>query len=97
MDNVKLILVLVILLLDVIACSKNTEPSAQNTVNCKTYASAYEVEFTDNSVRKSNVVNCQGSLTATALDQSGEALTAKSLTIRLIDKSGVEYFTLLEE
>lgn len=93
MDNVKLILFIIVLVLDVVACSKNREQTT--TVECRPMASAYEVEFPDNSVRKSQVETCQGILTAIALDQSNETVSGKSLTIRLIDKSGVEYFTSL--
>ena len=90
MDNVKLILVLVILLLDVVACSKKREQAPE----CKPYASAYEVEFPDNSIRKSDVSYCNGLFKATDLDQGQATIESQVLTIQLKDATtGTPYLT----
>ena len=92
MDNVKLMLFLIVLILDVVACSKKSEQAPE----CTPMASAYQVEFPDQAIRKASVESCGGLKTATALDQSGETVTAISLTIELRDpKTGQEYLTLL--
>lgn len=95
MDNVKFILFLIVLVLDVVACSRNSEQTT--LVECQPMASAYEVEFPDNSVRKSEVKSCEGLLTATALDQSNDILTANDFNIRLKDLTGIEYLTSFKE
>ncbi len=77
-----------------VGCAKPAqEPVASPAGSCQTYVAPYMVEYPDASVRKSEVTACPGSLKASALDSSGETETAGSLTIRLMDSSGVQYFT----
>ncbi len=89
MDYVKITLILSMLVLE--ACSRKSEQPVQDNVNCTPYASAYEVEFPDNSIRKASIEDCGGTLKATEI---GEATQAQSLTIRLYDpKTGQPYLT----
>jgi len=95
MDYVKMTLILAMLVLE--ACSRKSEQPVQDTVNCAPYASAYEVEFPDNSIRKASVEACDGSLKATDLSQGSLTIEARSLTIRLYDaKTGLPYMTLFD-
>ncbi len=93
MDNVKLILVLIVLLLEVVACSKKSE---QGPEDCTSYPSPYEVEFPDNSIRKSTVSACGGLYKATDLGQGNATAESNPLVIQLKDKSGNPYLTTFD-
>jgi len=79
-------LLIIALMLSIVGCGQESDSGS----NCKTYISPYEVEFPDNSIRKSDVSACQYPfgltlLKATDLSQGRESFTAQKLTIRLID------------
>ncbi len=91
MDNVKLILVLIVLLLEVVACAKKGEKAPEA---CTAYPSAYEVEFPDSSIRKASVENCGDTFKATDLGQGAAVIESSALTIQLKDeKTGIPYLT----
>ncbi len=93
MDNVKLILVLIVLLLEVIACSKNPEQPSESP--CTTYTSAYEVEFPDGSLRKSNIETCNGTFKATDLGPKNDVIESQSLIVQVLEpKTGTPYLTI---
>ncbi len=91
-------LFLLFLIIGVVGCAKSDDSN-----NCKSYVSPYEVEFPDNSVRKSDVASCFVPLglsyyKATDLSQSRESFSAKKLTIRLLDlQTGQQYLTEFQE
>ena len=93
MDDVKLILVLLVLLLEVVACSKKSE---QPVEDCSNYPSPYEVEFPDNSIRKATVSACGGLYKATDLGQGNATIEANPLVIQLKDKTGMPYLTTFD-
>ncbi len=89
MDNVKLILVLIVLLMECVACAKKGKPE-----ECDAYPSAYEVEFPDASIRKAGIAACGSDLVATALDETRDSFRAPSLVIQLKDiQTGMTYLT----
>ncbi len=93
MDNVKLILVIIVLLMECVACSKKSEPAVE--AECTTYVSPYQVEFPDNSYRKSIVEKCDNGLyRATDLGQGKAVVEGASLVIQLWDfKTDMPYYT----
>ncbi len=94
MDNVKLILVLIVLLLEVIACAKAPKQDRPDAP-CKTYASAYEVEFPDSSLRKSNIEACNGLFKATDLGPNNDVIESQSLIVQVLEpKTGTPYLTI---
>ncbi len=96
MDNVKLILVLIVLLLEVVACSKKGEQPAE-AAECTAYASPYQVEFPDNSLRKSSIEACGSIYKATDLGQGNSTIESAALTIELRDaKTGIPYLTTFD-
>ncbi len=96
MDNVKLILVLIVLIMEV-ACSKKSEQPVKERVNCSPYPSAYEVEFPDNSIRKATIEACGSSFKATDLGQGSATIISENIVVQLKDKdTGLPYLTTFD-
>ncbi len=91
MDNVKLILVLIVLLLECIACAKGKN---EDVPTCENYPSPYETVFPDQSLRKARIERCGDTLTATDQGPNFDSFEAPSMIIQLKDKhTGVPYLT----